>query len=131
VTSRQKMIASGFLLPLAAALIVLVYVPLTQPAASFTSQGTVVARVFQAAHKIRIPPYRMHADSRVTIGARYLVDVRLDNGEIVRGEWPAPTIDQLPSGQRVSVTCERRGFPPFWQKTYIREMTLVRTAGAK
>jgi hypothetical protein len=130
MSQSWKALLTVLCLLFAGVMLIVLYFPLTQSVPSFITQGAVIARTFEAAHeKVLDSPLQSpsHAVHRVAVGERYLIDIRLDDGEVVRGTWPVPTVDQLPLGQRVSVTCERRGFAPIWHKTYVKEITVIPT----
>jgi membrane protein implicated in regulation of membrane protease activity len=124
-----KKLATRGVLPLVAGAIVLVYVvPAALPAVAFAVQGTVITRTYRPAHSELIgqPQSNSHAPHTMAVGEQYLIEIRLDSGEIVRSTWPVPTIDKIPVGQRVSVTGARRGFAPLWHRTLIREVSPIR-----
>ena len=134
MSQSWKTLLTVLLLLFAGVVLIVFYFPLTQSVPSFIAQGTVIARTFEAAHERTLDsPLQSpsHAIRRLAVGEQYLIDIRLDEGEVVRGTWPVPTVDQLPLGQRVSVTCERRGFAPFWHKTYVKAIAAVSTDRAK
>jgi len=103
------------------------YLPLSRPAATFTAPGRVIARVFEKAHTVGKVGYEMKTGNQIEIGDRYLIDVRLDSGEILRGTWPASQIDGLPVGTRVNVRFQRRVLALFWKRTLVEDVQPLAT----
>jgi hypothetical protein len=134
MTNPTKLLVAIVALIFAVVVIVTRYIPLTESTAStppFTVDGTVIARTLDPSHTVGNPAGRR----RVTNGLltefnnyktldQYLIDVRLDNGEVVRGTWPG-VIDNIPIGQRVSVTCQRRNLPRTGQMTMVLNIALL------
>jgi hypothetical protein len=96
--------------------------PLSKPVPSFTATGTVVGRIFQEAGTLGKVGYGMKMGNQVQVGEHYLIDVRLDSGETLRGSWPAPTIENLPMGTRVKVQFQRRVLMLFWKRTWVDDI---------
>jgi hypothetical protein len=99
--------------------------PLTKPAPTFTATGKVIGRVFQEAHTIGNVGYGMKAGNQVQVWDQYLIDVRLDSGEILRGSWPVHQIDSIPDGTRVRVRFQRRALLIFWKRTWVDDIELM------
>ena len=95
------------------------YLPMSQRAQTLTAAGRVIRRVFAPAHTVGKAGYGMKAGNQIRVGDQYLIDVQLDSGEIVRGTWPAPSIDNLPVGMRVNVRFQRRVLLFFWKRTWV------------
>ena len=129
--SLFPLIFTVFFLLLAGAIYIVLYIPLTQSVPAFSAEGTVIARTFDGVHAVGNPGVGMKTGNQIAIDDRYLIDIRLDSGEVVRGVWPPFMIDRLPIGQRVSVQCEHRGFPPLWEKTVVREIVPLDAAKPK
>ena len=102
-----------------------VYLPLTKPALTETAAGTVISRVLQTGQALGKVGYAMNAGNQVQVGPQYLIDVRLDSGELLRGTWPAPQIDVLPVGARVNVRLQRRVLLLFWKRTLVEDIALI------
>ncbi len=99
--------------------------PLSKPLPTSTATGTVINRVFEGEHTVGNVGYGMKAGHQVRIGDQYLIDVRPDSGEVLRGTWPAPTIDNLPVGARVTVKFQRRVLLLFWKRTFVDDIELI------
>jgi hypothetical protein len=95
------------------------YLPLANAAPTSTAAGRVIDRVFDPAHTVGKVGYGMKAGNQIQVGDQYLIDVRLDSGEILRGTWPAHSIDNLPVGARVNVRFQRRVLLLFWKRTFV------------
>ena len=86
---------------------------------------TVISRVLQTGQALGKVGYAMNAGNQVQVGPQYLIDVRLDSGELLRGTWPAPQIDVLPVGARVNVRLQRRVLLLFWKRTLVEDIALI------
>jgi hypothetical protein len=95
------------------------YLPLAKPAATSTAAGKVIDRLFDPAHAVGNVGYGMKAGNQIQVDDQYLIDVRLDSGEILRGTWPAHSIDNLPVGTKVNVRFQRRVVLLFWKRTFV------------
>lgn len=104
----KQLVTAIFFLFLAGVISLGLYLPLVKHMPSFVSEGTVVART---------------SGTQAGAKGRYLVGIRIQDGTIVEGDCPASLIDALPVGRRVTVLCQRAGFPPFWKTVIVRRIT--------
>jgi hypothetical protein len=117
--SRMPLIIAAFSAVAFAVILLGLYLPLIKPAPTLTAAGKVVDRVFDPAHTVGKVGYGMKAGNQIQVGDQYLIDVRLDSGEVLRGTWPAHSIDNLPVGARVNVRFQRRALLLLWKRTFV------------
>jgi len=101
----------------------------SEPGTPFTAEGEVVSQEFQPEHDATPKPYTRqqlgHAEARAKVGARYLIKVRLESGEVLTGDCAPQAIDQYPVGQRVRIEAERTAGMFFGKRTVIHSMLSI------
>jgi hypothetical protein len=107
----------------------------SEPGISFTAEGEVVSRVFQPEHAASPTPLTRqqlgHAEVVAKVGARYLIKLRLDSGEMLTGDCEPHAIDMYPVGQRVTIQAERTAGMFFGKRTIIHSMLPKTSPAAK
>lgn len=102
----KQLVTAVFFIFLAGVISLGLYLPLVKHMPSFVSDGTVVAQ------------------SRETQAGkdRFSVHIRLQDGTLVEGNCPSRMMAALPVGRRVTVQCQRTGFPPFVKTFIVRQI---------
>ncbi len=107
----------------------------SKPGTPFTADGEVVSRVFEPEHDAVPRPYTKqqlgHAQAWAKVGARYLINVKLDSGEMLTGDCAPQAVDQYPVGQRVRIQGERNAPTLFGKGIIIHSMLPVGASGAR
>lgn len=89
----------------------------------YTALGTIKSHAFvPASTEFRGSSGSMRARASIKIDEYYFVEIRLNEGEVVKTKVPVSSISNFPIGQRVQVTCERRGIESIWQKIWVTDI---------